>query len=147
MGATMHAHIEVRRNGTWFHYSAPNMDRDYEIHALCGDTMCIKNGPYAQRRAGVAMTGLPADASVVTKIAYEEDKELNHLRCVTVLDTLAILDLQRALHELRRGEYDLKTGFRADDLEETVFHTYIASNAIVDCKGWDDVRIICWFEN
>lgn len=39
MGTTMHAHIEVHKNETWFHYSTPNMDRDYEVHALCGDTM------------------------------------------------------------------------------------------------------------
>lgn len=93
------------------------------------------------------MANLPADASTVTKVAYEEDKKLNHLRCLTVLDNEAIRNLQKALGELRHNKRDLMTGFRADDLEEIVFHTYIASEALVEHKGWDDIRIICWFEN
>ncbi len=33
MGCDIHCHIEIKVEGTWHHYSAPNVDRSYRLFA------------------------------------------------------------------------------------------------------------------
>ena len=57
------AHTEVKINGVWHHYSTPMINRNYDMFAYLGGEF--------DRKKHLSLKGLPNDASVVTKIAYE----------------------------------------------------------------------------
>ena len=60
--------------------------------------------------------------------------------CVLSADDL--LRLQNHLQELNPYDSPMKW-----DLEDSIFCTYIGGNAIARHDGWDDARIICWYDN
>ena len=88
------------------------------------------------------MNELPADMSEVTAFCYEQDSNMCRLHGEFVLTAEDIKNLQKHLWE--ENEYDPKAKW---DLEDAIFHTYINGNTISAHQGWDDVRIIGWYDN
>lgn len=137
MGQNIHAHIEVKHNGVWEHFSAPRVVRDYKLYVLMGSNREV---PGLKAIEGVEV-GLPADASTITKCCLQLDAALygqGMVDTVRVLNADGIASLQEAYKAVRPD---------GCDLEEDVFHCYVAGNAICTHSGFEDSRIIYWFDN
>lgn len=66
MGCDIHLHTEVKINGKWEHYSAPSLDRDYELFGKMAGIRSCDTDPIALPR------GLPADVAAVTEFDYKK---------------------------------------------------------------------------
>lgn len=148
MGATMHAHIEVKKNGIWHHYASPNITRDYLVFACINGTRkeAFEGSPDIYKQIN-PVTGqvqtLPNDMSEVTRICLDIDRELYILKSFSVLSAEDLETLQKRLNEI---VYRCVPE-RAMDLEEDIFKTYIGGGSIAAHRGFDDVRVILWFDN
>lgn len=137
MGASIHMHIEVKKNGRWLHYSAPAINRDRTFFGMvAGLDTGIK--PVVQPK------GLPDDLSKVTLACLEQDKESYKVHHATWLDADELFDLQDALKAYHEP---LGHGPLQYDLEYAYFNTYINGNSVARPQGWDDVRLVAWFDN
>lgn len=124
MSTTMHAHIEVKRGNAWLHFAAPTVEPNYDLFEAMG------GGRQYGNVKNLAVMGLPDNISEVTRFCYGQDKENMHLHRAGWIDTEAMCFITRNIA----------------DIEET-FHTYINGNAIVSHDGWDDVRIVFWYDH
>lgn len=142
MGTTLHAHIEVKKNNTWFHFAAPDVERNYILFAAMNGER-INSIPSSYKiKPQASHHGLPADITEVTKICYEQDKKGYHIHGEGTLTAENIKNLQNHLWEVFPHVPKKEL-----DLEETIFHTYINGNTIASHHGWDDVRIVFWYDN
>ncbi len=128
MGCDIHCHIEIKVEGTWHHYSAPNVDRSYRLFArMAGvrNTGGVK--PIAPNR------GLPEDMSLVTRLAW-------------------------SYWELDGHSMSWMTGAEVESLtnDEENFCAYdefgyLFGNGFTDKDGWppgvEACRMIFWFDN
>lgn len=146
MGTTMHTHIETKKDGKWLHYGAPAVARDYAVFAAINGKRldCLDEMLRKDIRPQASIKSLPDDMSEVTKICYEQDKESYYLRDEGILTAKDIENLQAHLDELREKH---PHWIGSCDLEEDIFRTYIADSAIASHRGWDDVRIVFWYDN
>lgn len=141
MGATIHTHIEYKTaDGRWLHYAAPHVKPNYRLFALIAGIRNEDNGiqPMLQPR------GLPEDMSEMTQIAYDEDsKNYYELKGKTWLYADEFFELQKHWNKLNPSAGQLDT-----DFEETVFHVYgPGGGAIASHNGFEDARIIFWFDD
>lgn len=137
MGASIHMHIEVKKNGRWLHYSAPAINRDQTFFGMVA-------GLDTGIEPVVPPKGLPDDLSEVTLFCLEQDKENYKIHHATWLGTNELFDLQDALKAYHEP---LGHGPLVYDLEYAYFNTYINGNSIAQHQGWDDVRLVAWFDN
>ena len=141
MGQNIHAHIEVKHNDAWEHFSAPCVIRDYKLYRLMGS-----NRDVAGLRTVIGVKpGMPADASIITRRCLELDTDQYGKSIVNtahVIDAAGIAALQDAYRNARP-----ELSLPESDLEETIFHCYIAGNPIFAHDGFEDVRIVYWFDN
>jgi len=135
MGATIHMHIEVQKDGQWLHYSAPSILRDRDFFDLVA-------GIYCNLDPIVTPRGLPADISPLTSYCYALDEESYRLHHQGWLSSKELLALQCRLNEIYPEKFSLEK-----DLEESYFHCYIDGGAIATHKGFDDARLIFWFDH
>ena len=91
-----------------------------------------------------SVKGLPADMSDVTEFCYNQDKEHYYLHGEGALSADDIYNLQEHLFALHADEPHCKLAY---DLEESIFHTYVAGSSISRHLGWDDTRIVFWYDN
>lgn len=65
MGCDIHLHTEVKINGIWHHYTAPSMDRNYQ---LFGKMAGVRGSepPVSEPK------GLPSDMSTLTAFCYAD---------------------------------------------------------------------------
>ena len=147
MGCDIHFHIEVKVGGKWEHYAAPSVERWYKFFGLLA-------GVRDKEVASVSVPkGFPKDASIVTKICYEDEKLDAHT--VSWLDHNEIMKVEDALDEWRADADN--TDFAAYDLEWGILHTYLVGNSFTAHwrydddrylpEGIDDVRWVFWFDN
>ena len=136
MGASIHMHIEVKSGDTWYHYAAPSMFRDRAFFDLVG-------GIYNEEAAIVPPRGLPEDLSFVTKHDWNQDRMGYRLHHAGWLKAEELRMLQQKLDE---KFLDSKKAMKYD-LESELLHTYINGNALASHQGWDDLRLIFWFDN
>lgn len=69
MGFQINAHIEIKIEGAWHHYSIPSLDRNYDMFAYLG-------GEFGNdRKKHFLPKGLPSDVSIATKIGYKHEEE------------------------------------------------------------------------
>jgi|SanBayMetagenome_1026888.scaffolds.fasta_scaffold12198_3 hypothetical protein len=66
MGFDIKAHIEVKIDKQWHHYSCPSILRNYELMDFLGAENLYHYNRFKAK-------GLPEDISVVTRIAYNKD--------------------------------------------------------------------------
>lgn len=127
MGCDIHAHIEVKVEGRWEHYSCPPIQRNYRLFArICGVRNSGNITPISDPR------GLPTDLSLITQKCY------NFMKCDAhsatwlsgkELDNLCDWADDPALGYLNGNGFDLRgdsTGHPA---------------------SFEDCRFICWFDN
>lgn len=140
MGCSAHTHIEVKKDGKWFHFGAPNVKQNYILFAaMAGERLNdLRESTRNAIRPVARIHAMPNDISEVTKFCYEQDKKHYYLHNITVLEAKDLRPLQKHLDELDERRYDL---------EENVFYTYINDNSLASHQGWDDLRIIMWFDN
>ena len=147
MGTTMHAHIEVKKDGKWLHYGCPAIARNYLVFA-CINGMCkeaLEGSPKVYERIQpVAKTDkLPDDMTEITRICLDMDRSDYTLKGYGVLDAGDLYRLQKLLWSIP----GVKSGATEYDLEESFFKTYIGGGAIAVARGFDDVRVIFWYDN
>lgn len=143
MGCDIHVHIEVREKSTgiWHHLAAPRVSRSYVLFAImakCG--RCGEVKPIASNR------GLPDDITFVTRNDRERWGRDGHSDSWLGCDEIEILRSRlQAEIEHRGWKYD----HLQHDLEWGIFHTYLHGNALtsLDDTGYDDVRLVFWFDN
>lgn len=142
MSTTMHAHIEVKKNGKWLHFAAPTVQTNYILFAAINGEQ-IEDLRHPERITPQAsIKGLPDDLSEVTKFCHEQDSESYYLHGEGALTAEDLENLQEHLWEI--NEYDPKAKW---DLDTEIFRTYINGNAICAHQGWDDVRIVFWYDH
>ncbi len=145
MGTTMHAHIEVKKNGTWLHYACPNVTRNYLFFAFVNGTRKedFENQPdvYNKINPVCRINKIPDDISEVTSICLDMDAEVYRIKRFGVLEGS---DLETLQHRLWKFNDSIDPEW---DLEDGLFNTYIGGNSIAGHNGFDDVRVIFWFDN
>ena len=144
MGTSIHAHVEVKKDGQWHHYHAPIVERNYELFGMMAGVRAMLTRDGRLFKPVASIKGLPEDISLVTKVAYEQDKGkgVHHESVLTAEDIVKLQDLLYWAHP-----EVVRTGIDELDLEYSIFRTYINGNCIHSHQGWDDVRIVCWFDN
>lgn len=143
MGCILHAHIEVKKDGTWLHYANPLVQQNYQLFAAISGERADEIRPENRPRTVSHHHELPNDLSVVTQACLEEtrDSGLHGFGYLTEDDIVALQnELYRVHPEVKR------TGIDELDLEESIFRTYICGNAIASYHGFDDVRIVYWYD-
>lgn len=138
MGAAIRQHIEVKdANGVWHHFGAPNTWKDYIYFGLLAGVRDAV-GPIVEPR------GLPDDLSFVTKFCFEQDAADGFgNKHVGWLSAEELRELQKRLDEHYR---ELHTSYIDHDLEAHYFSTYIAGGCVATHKGWEDARLVFWFD-
>ena len=146
MGTTMHAHIEVKLDGNWEHYATPTIEQNYLLYAAVNgvrNDFSIENLPEIKPQASIH--GLPTDCTKLTKYCHELDNKAAHIYgegCLTATD---LENLQQHLFELADA-IDFTERYSLD-LDDRLFKTYINGNSIMEHQGFEDVRIIFWYDN
>lgn len=139
MGTTMHAHIEVRQNGRWLHYANPNVPQNYVLFDMIAG---VRNEdpdiiPVA------SFHSLPGDMSDITRACWEYDRNMFRAHNTGILTSD---DLTKLQHNLTA--YAENHSWCVDmDLEHVIFRTYINHGSIAAHVGFDDSRIVFWFDN
>lgn len=148
MGCDIHAHLEIRCNGKWEHYSILPIDRWYELFGVMA-------GVRGTLPAIVPPKGVPDDMSVITKLDWEQwdtDAHTPSWFNEEEIDKLnAWLDQRQAMsdkigdgqrydleHDICHGIYMFGAGF-------TSFKHYTDMDYIPKCC--DAVRMVFWFDN
>lgn len=136
MGCDIHLHIEIKIAGQWHHYACPKIDRNYELFSIMADVR--GNLPAISEPKG-----LPEDASIITKMNYDEYWSGDaHSKSYLNSDELVILSASITDH----------LGL---DLEHDILRCYLFGNSfdgfILYPKSYpkeiEDVRFVFWFDN
>lgn len=149
MGCTLHAHIEVKHNGKWDHFAAPNVDRNYLLFAVMAGIrkkdMNEQLGPLDPCEITTIpwKKGLPYDMSDITRICHKEESDDYRLHHEGWINRPCIGMLQTELNRY----IGLENKYGPFDLEMDIFHTYINGGSLAACCGFEDVRIVFWFDN
>lgn len=69
MGCDIHAHFEIMLNGTWHHYSKPNLERNYLLFSKMAG---VRNSEHRPIVPICQPKGLPNDMSVITRFEAVE---------------------------------------------------------------------------
>ena len=136
MGCDIHAHIEVKINGKWEHYSTPRIQRWYQLFAKIAG---VRNNnditPISEPK------GLPEDISEITK--FESDYMGSDGHSHSWLNVKEIKEMLKYIDEL-----DPTNSFEHKELG------YIGGNGVGDFevgegypKEYQDVRMVFWFDN
>lgn len=131
MGCDIHAHIEVKLDGQWHHYSCPPIQRHYAIF----ERICGVRGEVSEAIA--PPRGLPSDLSPVTAACYAKEKIDSHdatwLTKEELCDLIKWVEMKEPMFQHRQLGY----------LTGNSFHLHPNSNP----AEITDVRFICWFDN
>lgn len=138
MGANIHQHIEVKKDGKWYHYSAPHTERDYLYFGFL-------SGIRGMAEPVVPLRGLPSDITFVTKVDYEQTKGLG--LTPTHEGWIGQSELEEVQFRLNRRFKNTGVNPLEYDLEEHYLSTYINGSTVARHEGWDDVRLVFWFDD
>jgi hypothetical protein len=144
MGCDIHLHVEVKIEGKWEHYHAPNISRSYKLfEKMAGVRGEIKNAISSPK-------GLPDDLNIITRKSAEYWDVDGHSWSWLNLEEISILS--DWLHDLGSKE---EKGFLNCDLEHSILHCYCEGNSFAgiikypdEKPEWiEDVRFVFWFDN
>lgn len=135
MGCNIHAHLEVKIEGTWHHYSVPDIDRDYQ---LFGRLAGVRD---ASQTLIVEPRGIPDDATFLTR--YDCDSvwgsDGHTPSWLTSIEAEKVAEWHRKLRN--------KQAF-AMPLWGYVFGNPLDTRArYPEDARCEDVRVIFWFDN
>lgn len=140
MGTSISAHIEVKKDGQWYHFGNPIVEQNYQLFALING---VRNDRFQILRPVAKINRLPDDMSFVTRACVEQNKPYVYSPCV--LSSKDLEELQDRLYQLNPGVR--RTGIDELDLEYSIFRHYVNGSSLADHPGWDDLRIIIWYDN
>lgn len=143
MGANIHVHIEVKINGQWHHYAAPIVRRDYQLFAAVNGLRAEDIRPSNRPNAISTHHKLPGDISLITRLSLEEDRGRG-LHDFGYLTSNDLVVLQNELYRIRPEVY--RTGFDELDLEYSIFRTYVNGSTIASHPGYEDARVVYWYD-
>lgn len=130
MGCDIHAHMEVKVNGKWEHWSCPNIDRNYQLFSKMAG---VRN--YRSIDAISEPKGLPNDISMLTLLDVKSWGSDGHSHSYLTAYELDILD------DWLKDEYD----FPNSNLEYGILHSYFPES---DFSPWaEEYRLVFWFDN
>lgn len=133
MGCDIHAHVEVKLNNTWHHYSAPKINRWYALFAkMCG---VRSNGTEIPIK--LPDNKIPEDATVLTAHDYTDWDADAH--------SLTVFGLKE-LQELREWYVSGKPDVFEFDFRQHFCLPYIDWIGSQDVD-YQDIRMIFWFDN
>ena len=144
MSTTLYAHIEVKIDSVWNHFSACTVHKNYLLTAAINGTRadCLKPGREVPKPV-YGTKGIPADATALTKACIAREVSPNPRNACT-LDARQIQAVQDELYRVRPEVK--RTGIDEFDFEHSIFHTYINGSSIASGGGFEDVRMICAFD-
>lgn len=158
MGCDIHLHTEIKVNGTWYHYGAPNGERCYALFALIAGVRGNPRGAAPDGCEPVARDrGVPDDASVVTRIACEDYAQDGHGH--TWLGAADLVELERRWRAMLEDKSQASRYARGDlEAEHAGFffgnswagwalYPDESCNKSLRGLGVEDVRWILWFDN
>lgn len=137
MGCAIHAHIELKVNGKWEHYSCPVLKRWYALFARIANVRNYDDEitPISKPR------GLPDDLNIVTKLCRERYGSDGHSDTWLTKDELN--GLIKWVEEREGAKGFLFQHEQMGYLNGSNFLQYPESHP----KEFEDVRFICWFDN
>jgi hypothetical protein len=131
MGCDIHAHVEIKIEGEWHHYSHPEVDRNYSLFTKIAG---VRKNPEARGHIEpiAAPRGIPGDISAVTRLELKRWGSDAHSGTWLARDEVAVVEKQfRDFRPL----FGFLFGNRLDDIDEAKTH------------GVEDCRVVCWFDN
>ena len=137
MGASIHMHIEVKSGDTWHHYAAPNMFWNAVFFDLVA-------GIYDKLQPVAPLRGLPENLSFVTQHDWKQDSENFRPHHVGWLKAKELIELQGRLNYIYAESTKNPISY---GLESGLLNTFINGNSLASHQGWDDLRLIFWFDN
>lgn len=141
MGCDIHMHTEVKVNGKWLHYGAPNVPRTYLLFALMADVRNVFGvAPISRPK------GLPEDVSEITRMSAEKWDGDGHSHSWLSAEEIALLDARWTEEFTARqpGEWrDLEHHYFGY-LEGTLWSGFTEYRRP---RGIEDVRFVFWFDN
>lgn len=145
MGCDIHVHIEVKMEGKWRHYSAPNVRRNYNLFALMAGVRNYENiTPVSEPK------GLPEDITYITRKHYEDYESFAHDESwLGVEELIELNERQKELNLVYIPDH-LRSFFFSETFGGFLFgnsftgwYKYPEDNRM----GIEDVRFVFWFDN
>lgn len=141
MGCDIHAHIEIKVNGEWHHYSHPRIDRNYYLFTRMAG---VRSGHIEDVEPISVPRGLPKDITFTTHFDAKRWGGDGHSHSWLSCKELAALvqwydELQSGKNWISRMYRELGYLFGGD----WDFHQQPENYP----KGLQDARIVFWFDN
>ncbi len=137
MDCDIHFHVEIKVDGFWEHYNHPRISRRYELFAKLAD---VRNSfgiePVSQPK------GLPADATLVTKLCDEYQNADHHSHSWLSAEEIAEVESWWKERYEFRDFIELEWG--------CLFGNTLGGLCEYpkDYPDWlQDVRVVFWFDN
>ena len=138
MGCDIHAHLEVKMDGKWEHYSAPDVKRNYKLFSKMAGVRQDKDWP---TEPIAEIRGLPNDLSVVTEVDFCKWMQDAHSASWLNLEEIVAVECwAEVAFTLNRSEF---VGYLfGNDIGEFMLDTQMREEL-----GVEDVRLVFWFDN
>ena len=146
MGCDIHAHMEIKTGGIWYHLSPVDLQRNYATFSRMAG---VRNSqgivPISEPK------GLPVDIAVVTKMHSDAYAEYGHSHSWLGFDEMTqLLAFWSKRKEKPWGEFELDSSRKHNDFGVWLFGYGIGSFGQYPEEYPDrleDVRIVFWFDN
>lgn len=147
MGCDIHAHLEVKINGTWYHATMPRIQRSYSLFSRMANVRNVtKNDPgYIEPIS--EPRGLPSDITFLTKFHSDymdsDGHSHSYLNCKELSELIEWYDNKKK--DYLNGEY---FSWEMDKLGFLFGNGWNVQKYPNDFpKGVEDTRIVFWFDN
>jgi len=144
MGCDIHAHIEVKIEGYWYHYAQIDINRDYNLFSLMGNVRNVNPKEEGYIEPLSDNRGLPEDSTFLTRFDCNRWKTDAHSH-----SWLSAQELFFVCAWLEKGSFNT--------VERKIRDTfgYVFGNYINDFirfpddtpEGVEDIRLVFWFDN
>lgn len=146
MGCDIHFHVEVKINGRWEHYAAPNVWRNYTLFEKLAGVRGDMSEAIAKPR------GIPKDATTLTKFCYKDMGMDAHTP--SWISAKEIYDIEKYAKNYWSWPPPRNSVFPQWNWED-VLHCYLLGNGFAGFyefesdrpEGLEDLRFVFWFDN
>lgn len=138
MGCDIKLHIEIKIDGEWHHYGAPNIERWYKLFGLMAGVRDHKVEPICAPR------GFPDDVTKITEFDYEVHCNGGH-----DASWFGPAEIRKLAETLNLWAFEGNVGWPGYDLEHVILNTYLFGNGFLAFRdlGVQDVRFVFWFDS
>ncbi len=144
MGCDIHLHVEVKIKGRWLHYNHPQISRNYNLFCMMAGVR--KYGEDGEPKPISEPRGLPDDLSDTTRFDFDWDEPDAH--------SMSWLSAEEAGKVQKWHDDNRKVKDSLTPVFGYVFGNYVDSHLEYpeDCKelkerGFEDTRVVFWFDN